>query len=40
MTPNGIIWDRAREAYIQIPQDEVIPEWHILSPKAEVADEG
>jgi hypothetical protein len=29
------VWDRAREAYIQIPLDEVNPEWHILSPKVE-----
>ena len=31
------VWDRAREAYIQIPLDEVNPEWHILSPKVEAA---
>jgi len=30
------VWDRAREAYVQIPRDDVNPEWHILSPKAEV----
>jgi len=34
------VWDRAREAYIQIPRDEVNLDWHILSPKAEVADGG
>jgi len=34
------VWDRAGESYIQIPEDEVNPEWHILSPKVEVADEG
>jgi hypothetical protein len=31
------VWDRAREAYIQIPVDEVNPEWHIPSPKVEAS---
>lgn len=31
------VWDRAREAYIQIPVDEVSSEWHILSPKVEAS---